>query len=335
MKTSRPVLFSGMQPTGQGLMLGNYLGALKNWVHLQKDHDCIFCVVNLHAVTMKQEPKVLRETSYRVLASYMAAGIDPAQSLIFWQSHVPEHAELGWLLTCHTYMGELSRMTQFKDKSGKASANEEKSVPVGLFTYPSLMAADILLYQTTLVPVGSDQKQHMELARDLAQRMNNTYGPLFKVPEIFIPPLGARIMSLADPLAKMSKSSDDPMATVFMMDSDELILKKFKRAVTDSLNSISYSDEQPGVKNLITIQSAISGQSPAQVLSSLEGKQYGALKQQTADMVIELLGPMRSEVGRLMADTSYLDEILRESAGRAGVRARATLDKVKIAMGLT
>jgi tryptophanyl-tRNA synthetase len=265
--SARPVLFSGMQPTGHGLMLGNFIGAMKNWVRLQDTHQCIYCVVDLHAITIKQEPEKLRNTSYELLASYIACGIDPKKSSIFMQSQVPEHAELAWILTCHTYMGELNRMTQFKDKSVK-----EKSIPSGLFTYPSLMAADILLHQADLVPVGSDQKQHIELARDLANRMNHFYGELFKVPEPYIPPVGARIMSLQDPAAKMSKSTEDAMATVFLTDTEDVILKKFKRAVTDSLNKINYSDEQPGLKNLIDIQSALSGKPQVEITASYEGK---------------------------------------------------------------
>lgn len=325
---TRPVLFSGMQPTGRGLMLGNYIGAMKNWVKLQETHQCIYCVVDLHAVTLRQEPERLRNTSYELLASYIACGIDPKKSLIFMQSHVPEHAELGWILTCHTNMGELNRMTQFKDKSAK-----EKSIPSGLFTYPSLMAADILVHQGELVPVGSDQKQHIELARDLAIRMNHAYGDLFKVPEPFIPPVGARIMSLQDPAAKMSKSTEDNMATVFLLDDDDTILKKFKRAVTDSLNKISYTDEQPGLKNLIDIQAVLSGKSAAEITTSFEGKGYGHLKQATADVVIATLAPIRQEIQRLLGDKTYLNSVLKDSSQRASERARPTLNKTYQALG--
>ena len=325
---SRPVLFSGMQPTGNGLMLGNFIGAMKNWVKLQDTHECIYCVVDLHAITVKQEAEKLRNTSYEVLASYIACGIDPKKSLIFMQSHVPEHAELSWVLTCHTYMGELNRMTQFKDKSAK-----EKSIPTGLFTYPSLMAADILVHQAELVPVGNDQKQHIELARDLAIRMNSAYGPLFKVPEPFIPPVGARIMSLQDPNAKMSKSTEDSLATVFLLDDEDTILKKFKRAVTDSLNTINYSDEQPGLKNLIDIQAALSGKSQAEITAGFEGKGYGHLKQATADMVIAHFSPIRKEIQRLLNDKSYLHTVLKDSSHRASERARPTLNKTYEALG--
>jgi tryptophanyl-tRNA synthetase len=325
----KPILFSGMQPTGEGLTLGNYLGALKNWVQLQATYECIYCIVNLHAITVRQDPKILKEATYRTLATYMACGIDPSKSILFKQSQVPEHAELGWILECHTYMGELSRMTQFKDKSAK-----QESIATGLFTYPSLMAADILLYQTHLVPVGHDQKQHLELARDLAIRMNNTYGELFKVPEVYMPPVGARIMSLADPSSKMSKSSEEAMATVFVLDKEEVILKKFKRAVTDSINKINYTDAQLGVKNLITIQASITGENPEQLAASLADKQYGFLKQQTADLVIELFRPARLEAERLLNDKTYLDEVLKTGAAQASLRARPTLDKVKQSLGL-
>lgn len=332
--STKPTLFSGVQPTGGGVMLGNYMGAIRNWVTLQESHDCLFCVVDLHAVTLRQEPARLRELSYRNAASYIACGIDPEKSLVFMQSHVPAHAELAWLLTCNTWMGELSRMTQFKDKSTKG-----ENVGAGLFTYPTLMAADILLYQTKLVPVGHDQKQHLELARDLAIRMNNTYGdkkakaPLLTVPDIFIPPVGARIMSLSDPAKKMSKSDEDPAGTIFLTDSDADIEKKFKRAVTDSLGRIAYTDEQPGVKNLLTIQSVITGETPEQCVASLQSQGYAKLKGRTAELVIETFRPIRAAVDRLMADKGYLDGILSRSAELAAARAEATLRKVKEAMG--
>lgn len=330
---AKPILFSGVQPTGGGIMLGNYMGAIRNWVKLQDSHECLFCVVDLHAITVRQDPARLRELSYRNAASYIACGIDPERSPIFMQSHVSAHAELAWLLTCNTWMGELSRMTQFKDKSAKG-----ENVGSGLFTYPSLMAADILLYQTNLVPVGHDQKQHLELARDLAIRINNTYGPkngppLLTVPEIYIPPVGARIMSLSDPSKKMSKSTDDPAGTVFLTDTDAEIEKKFKRAVTDSMNRIAYTDEQPGVKNLLTIQSVISGETPEACGAALEGQGYARLKGRAAELVIETLRPIREEVDRLMSDTSYLDGILKRSAERATERAAITLRRVKDAMG--
>ncbi len=321
-------LFSAAQPTGGGIMLGNYLGAVKNWVELQDQYRCLFSAVDLHSITLRQDPKLLRELSYTMVASYLACGIDPKKSLVFIQSHVPQHAELGWILTCYTNMGELNRMTQFKDKSAKSD-----NIPTGLFVYPSLMAADILIYQTNLVPVGSDQKQHLELARDLAQRMNKLYGALFQVPEIFTPAHGARVMSLQDPTKKMSKSDEDVAATVFLMDSDDVIMKKLKRAVTDSVNEIKLSDEQPGIKNLLSIQAAIGGKSPQEIADSLVGKQYGYFKMQTADMIIALFKPMREEVQRLMADKTYLDQILHESAEKAQVMADKTLRQVTNALG--
>jgi tryptophanyl-tRNA synthetase len=328
---TKPILFSGIQPTGGGVMLGNYIGALRHWVHSQDSYTCLFSIVDLHAVTVRQEPARLREQSYRTAATYLACGIDPEKSLVFMQSHVPGHSELGWLLTCQTWMGELSRMTQFKDKSGKG-----RNIGTGLYVYPALMAADILLYQTALVPVGHDQKQHLELARDLAQRMNNTYGtdgPLFTVPEIYIPPIGARIMSLSDPTKKMSKSDEDVNGTVFLSDSPDEITRKFKRAVTDSLNRISFSDEQPGVKNLISIQSALTGRSPETLVSELEGQGYAKLKSQTAEIVVETWRPVQAEIARLLDDTSYLDGILERSAHAAHQRARPTLQRVREAMG--
>lgn len=331
---SKPTLFSGVQPTGGGIMLGNYMGAIRNWVKLQEAYDCLFCVVDLHAVTLRQEPARLRELSYRNAASYIACGIDPETSLVFMQSHVPAHAELAWLLTCNTWMGELSRMTQFKDKGAKG-----ENVGTGLFTYPSLMAADILLYQTKLVPVGHDQKQHLELARDLAIRMNNTFGdkkakePLLTVPEVFIAPVGARIMSLSDPTKKMSKSTDDPAGTIFLTDSNAEIEKKFKRAVTDSINRIAYTDEQPGVKNLLTIQSVITGETPEQCATALDGQGYAKLKGRTAELVIETFSPIREKVDQLMADKTYLDGILKRSADAAAERAFITLKRLRDAMG--
>ncbi|MBI3542163.1 MAG: tryptophan--tRNA ligase [Deltaproteobacteria bacterium] len=327
---AKPIIFSGIQPSGR-LMLGNYLGALKNWVNLQKDYDCLYCLVDLHAITLPQDPKELRERSYEGLAVYLAAGIDPAKNILFLQSHAPQHAELGWMLTCHTYMGELSRMTQYKDKSAK-----QKNIGVGLFTYPSLMAADILLYQTNLVPVGQDQKQHLELARDLAQRMNNLYGPLFKVPEVYIPPVGAKIMSLQAPTAKMSKSDPDPNATVFLSDGDKEIEKKLKRAVTDSGSEIVFApddEEKAGVTNLISIQAAITGRKPDEIVASYAGKQYGHLKVDTAEIVVQCIKPVREKYQALLDDKGELDRILARGAEAARERAETTLAKVKDALG--
>jgi len=305
--------------------LGNYLGALKNWVRMYREYDCLFFAVDLHAITVRQDPKELREATYAAIASYIAAGIDPEQCTLFAQSHIPQHAELGWILTCNAYMGELSRMTQFKDKSAKEGTN----IPAGLFVYPVLMAADILLYQTDLVPVGEDQKQHIELARDLAGRMNGLYGEdLFKMPEPVIPPVGARIMSLQNPTAKMSKSDPDPHATIFLNDSDDLITKKIKRAVTDSGSEITWDDEKPGVKNLISIQCAITGKKPEQIVAEYAGKMYGHLKLGTAEVVVEAVRPVRTRIQELLADKAYLDQVLARGSEKARERAQKTLNEV-------
>lgn len=324
-------MLSAIQPSNR-VTLGNYLGALRNWVKLQKDYRCFFFAVDLHAITSRQDPAELREQTYRMIATYLAAGLDPQSVTLFVQSHVAEHAELAWVLNCFGYIGELSRMTQFKDKSAKQGAN----IPVGLFTYPVLMAADILLYQTDLVPVGDDQKQHVELTRDLAIRLNNQTGPtspnstpLFKIPKPWIPPVGARIMSLQAPTSKMSKSDPDPNGAIYLTDSNDQILKKFKRAVTDSLNQIAYQpSEQPGVANLLSIQAAILGHTPEERVAAYTGKQYGHLKLETADSVISVVGPIRDEADRLMRDRNYLDQILEEGAEKARSIASATLARV-------
>lgn len=310
-------------------MLGNYLGAVRNWARLQEEYDCLYCLVDLHAITVRQDPKILRERTYEGLAILLAAGLDPDQNILFVQSHVRQHSELSWLLETNAYMGELSRMTQFKDKSAK-----QKNIGTGLFTYPVLMAADILLYQTSLVPVGQDQKQHLELARDLAIRMNNTYGELFRVPEVYIPPVGAKIMSLQEPAKKMSKSDPDANATVFLSDSDDTIRKKIKRAVTDSGSEIAFSDDKPGVKNLITIQQAITGRSAEEIVASYAGKQYGHLKVETAEIVVECIKPIRDRFQELLKDKSHLESIMRKGAERAGPRAEETLRRTKEAIGL-
>ncbi|OFZ01752.1 MAG: tryptophan--tRNA ligase, partial [Bdellovibrionales bacterium GWB1_52_6] len=274
----KKVMLSAIQPSSQ-LTIGNYIGALRNWVKLQENYDCIFFAVNLHAITVRQDPKMLLEQTYRAIATYLAAGIHPEDAAVFIQSQVPEHTELAWILTCNSYMGELNRMTQFKDKSAKQGAN----IPAGLFTYPVLMASDILLYDTELVPIGHDQKQHVELTRDIAIRMNNTYGKdLFKVPEVYIPPVGARIMSLQDPTAKMSKSDPDVSSAIYLTDTDDQIRKKLKRAVTDSGTEITDDDTKPGIRNLLAIQSSLTGKSIPELVLSYAGKQYGHLKLETA-----------------------------------------------------
>lgn len=327
-------ILSGIQPTNR-LHLGNYLGALKNWVKLQEQYDCVFLAVDLHAITVRQDPKELRKQTHRALATYIAAGIDPAKSSLLIQSQVHEHAELGWVLTCHSYMGELSRMTQYKDKSAKAGQN----IGVGLFTYPALMAADILLYQANLVPVGEDQKQHIELTRDLAMRMNSAYGEdkekgLFTIPEPYIAPVGARIMSLQDPTAKMSKSDENPNASVFLTDTDSEIVKKIKRAVTDSGTEIAFDDAKPGVKNLLSIQSAITGKTPGELVASYAGKQYGHLKVETAEIVMQALKPIREKTEDLLKDPAELERLCAPGAAKAKSIARETLAKVYQTVGL-
>ncbi len=326
---ARKTVLSAVQPSNK-LTIGNYLGALRNWVDLQNQHDCIFFAVDLHAITLRQDPKELREQTYQAIATYIACGIDPEKALLFVQSHVPAHAELAWVLTCFSTMGELSRMTQFKDKSGKEGAH----IPTGLFTYPVLMAADILLYGTQLVPVGADQKQHVELTRDLCERINNAYGKdTFVVPQPHIPAVGARIMSLQDPTAKMSKSDADPNASVFLNDSNDVILKKIKRAVTDSGSEITYDDSKPGVKNLLEIHSAVTGKSIPDLVAHFAGKQYGHLKVETAEAVAARIGPIRDETARILGDRGELDTILRKGAERARERAAKTLGRVYERLG--
>ena len=319
-----PVMLSGVQPTAQ-LTLGNYLGAIRNWVKLQHQYSCYFMVVDLHSITAEKGRENLAQNCLHALATYIAAGIDTNAACLFFQSQVPEHAELAWTLTCHSYIGELNRMTQFKDKSAKAGAN----IPAGLFTYPVLMAADILLYDSKLVPVGADQKQHIELTRDLALRCNNLYGAdTFVVPEPFIPPQGARIMDLQTPTSKMSKSAENPAGTIFLADTPKEIEKKFKRAVTDSHTEIVYRDDRPGVKNLIDIQVAITGKSAEEITDGYAGKQYGHLKVDTALIVIEALAPLQAEVSRLLADKGELLRVARAGASRARIHARTTIERV-------
>lgn len=317
----KKVVLSAVQPTNQ-IHLGNYLGAIKNWVQYQDEYDCLFFAVDLHSITAakKQDPKELRENTYRAIATYIACGIDPKKSTLFVQSQVPHHAELSWVLTCHSSMGELSRMTQFKDKSQK----EGTHIPTGIFTYPVLMAADILLYNTHLVPVGEDQKQHLELTRDLAERMNSQYGgdkPLFVVPQPMIQKTGARIMSLQDGEVKMSKSDPTAGACVFLTDPDKEIEKKFKRAVTDSGDFVKAEEQSSGLRNLLQIQSSILGESYDAVLSRYVGKQYGYLKVDTANITINAIRPIREKTEEILKDRTELDRILK--VGREAARARA------------
>ena len=317
-------IFSGIQPSGE-LTLGSYMGAIKNWVALQDEYDCIYCIVDMHAITVRQNPAELRRRSVAQLAQYIACGLDPEKNIMFIQSHVPQHAELGWILNCYTMFGELSRMTQFKDKCAKNADN----INGGLFTYPALMAADILLYQADYVPVGEDQKQHCELTRDIAMRFNNIYGETFKVPEPYIPKVGARIMSLGNPTSKMSKS--DPQGCVFLMDKPEEIARKFKRAVTDSdtENCVRYApEEKPGVANLMSIYSSVTGKSFPEIEKEFEGKGYGVFKPAVGEAVIETLRPVREEAERMLADKAYLQQVYTEGAQKASYIARKTLRKV-------
>lgn len=325
---AKKIIFSGIQPSGD-LTIGNYLGAIKNWVKLQDEYNSYFCVVDLHAITVPQKPADLRRRTLELLSIYLACGIDPEKNTLFIQSHVPAHAEAAWLLTCNSYMGELSRMTQYKDKSKKAG----DSVGAGLFTYPVLMAADILLYQTDLVPVGKDQMQHLELARDIATRFNNTYSPTFKIPEGYVPKTGAKIMSLQDPTKKMSKSDDNLNSFILIMDPPDVIRKKISRAVTDSLGVVNYSDDQPGVKNLLNILSAITTKTPEELVKDYEGKGYAELKSDVAEALVNELAPIQAKVHELLKDKKALEAIYKEGALKASYIANKTLRKMQKKIG--
>jgi tryptophanyl-tRNA synthetase len=320
-------IFSGAQPTGQ-LHIGNYLGALKNWVALQDEYEAFYCIVNLHAITLPQDPKTLRQKTLDLARIYLAAGVDPERSTIFIQSDVPEHAELTWVLSCIARMGELERMTQFKDK-GKG--NTERA-GVGLFTYPVLMAADILLYQTDLVPVGQDQKQHLELTRDLAERFNRDYGETFKIPEPYIPPVGASIKSLQDPEKKMSKSDENLNGSIFLLDDADTATKKIKRAVTDSGTDITFDETRPAITNLLTIYQILTGTTPEACVDRFAGKGYGNFKTELAETVVEFLRPFQNRV-REFDDESLLS-ILKPGAEKARGIASETLKKVYSGTGI-
>lgn len=330
MNEQKPILFSGVQPSGR-ITLGNYIGAIRNFGQLTEDYECLFCVVDLHALTVRQVPADLRRQTLELTALYIASGLDPERNIIYCQSHVPQHSELAWILNCFTYMGELGRMTQFKDKSARYKDN----INAGLFTYPALMAADILLYQAKMVPVGGDQKQHIEITRDIAQRFNSLYGDVFTVPEPYIPKETARIMSLADPLKKMSKSDEDENALVTLLDRPEDVRRKFKRAVTDSDADIRFDPEgKPGVSNLLTILAACSGTSIESLVQELAGQGYGTLKERTAEAVNAVLTPIQAEYQRLIKDKGYLGGILKNNAERAQRMADRTLRKVQKKIGL-
>jgi len=321
-------LFSGMQSTGT-LHLGNYLGALKNWVTLEDEYQCFYCVVDMHSITVRQEPAELRRKARALLTLYIAAGLDPEKNCLYYQSHVPAHAELSWILNCYTYMGELNRMTQFKDK---ASKNEE-NINAGLFTYPVLMAADILLFQADIVPVGDDQKQHIELTRDVAGRFNSIYGDVFTIPEPYIKKTGARIMSLQEPTKKMSKSDDNANASIYLLDDTDTIIRKFKRAVTDSDNEIRHSKDKSGISNLIEIYGVATGKSIEETEKEFEGKGYGDFKIATGEAVASMLKPIQDRYNELIKDKAYIDSIIKNNGEKASYYANKTLRKVQKKVG--
>ena len=326
---SKKRIFSGIQPSGN-LTIGNYLGALKRFPELQDEYECIYCVVDLHTLTVRQDPVALRERSYALLALYMACGLDPEKTTLFLQSHVSGHAELAWILNCYTYMGELSRMTQFKDKSQKHADN----INAGLFTYPVLMAADILLYQTDVVPIGQDQKQHLEIARDIAIRFNKLYGDTFVVPEAYIAKQGAKIMSLQEPDKKMSKSDNNVNNFVLLIEERDAIIKKFKRAVTDSGSEVRFDpDEKPGISNLLSIYAATRSITIDEAQAEFAGSRYGDFKIAVGTAVADMLAPIQARYKEILADKSYLDRVLRANAERASVIAEATYRDVRQKVG--
>lgn len=329
--TNKPIVLSGCQPSGQ-LTIGNYMGALKQWVSMQDEHDCLYMLVDLHAITVRQEPKQLYEACLDGLALYLACGIDPQKSTLFVQSHVPEHAQLAWVLNCYDQMGELNRMTQFKDKSSRNTNN----VNVGLYSYPVLQAADILLYQAHKVPVGEDQKQHLELTRDIATRINNLYGDIFRLPDPYIPEFGARIMSLQEPDKKMSKSDSNPNNFIGLLEEPKKVAKKIKRAVTDSDEQARiYFDreEKPGVSNLLTLLSLSTGRTIDELVPDYEDKMYGHLKGDVADAVVALIEPIQQRFAKLRDDRAYLDSVMRDGAQKASARASQTLARIYEAVG--
>lgn len=338
---SKPIVFSGVQPSGE-LSLGNYLGALRNWVKMQEEYECLFCIVDLHAITVRQDPEALRKATLDTLAIYLACGIDPEKSTIFIQSHVPEHSQLAWILNCYTYFGEMGRMTQFKDKS----ARYEENVNVGLFTYPVLMAADILLYQANQVPVGDDQKQHLEITRDIANRFNALYGkkdaegnviqPIFAVPEVFIAKTGARIMSLLEPTKKMSKSDDNRNNVIGLLEDPKSVEKKIKRAMTDGDEPpvVRYDvQNKPGVSNLLDILASVTGKTIPELEAEFEGKMYGHLKGAVAEEVSAMLSHLQERYHHFRNNEALLEKIYREGAEKARVRAKATLAEVYKVVG--
>ena len=319
----KKVIFSGIQPSGC-ITLGNYLGAIKNWVDLQDEYNCLYSVVDMHSITVRQDPAELRKRCIEFLCAFVACGLDPEKNIMYFQSHVSAHAELGWILNCFTYMGELSRMTQFKDKSAKHADN----VNGGLFTYPVLMAADILLYQADLVPVGVDQKQHLEITRDIANRFNSVYGNVFTIPEAYIPKVGAKIMSLTEPTKKMSKSDPNPKGFISITDDANVIAKKIKSAVTDSDGRVCRGEGKEGIENLMNILSAVTGESLDSIENRFEGRGYGEFKSEVAEAVVESLRPIKAEYDRLLSDKAYIEGVYKNGAMMAGKIANRTLTKV-------
>jgi len=327
---SKKVILSGIQSTGK-LTLGNYLGAINNWVQMQEEYDCYYMIANMHSLTVRNNPEELKNNTLKILAIYLAAGLDPEKNTIFIQSHIKEHTELAWILNCYTYMGELSRMTQFKDKSAKHADN----INAGLFTYPALMAADILLYQADLVPVGADQRQHLEITRDLAERFNKIYGETFVVPLAFMRKESARIMGLQDPTSKMSKSATNLNDVIFLEDEPEVILKKFKKAVTDSENKVKFDpDNKPGVSNLMQIYASITGKTMDEIEKEFENKGYGDFKMTVANSVIDRLKPVQEKYKQILEDKEYLEKIYTKSAENARKTAAKTIENVKNKIGI-
>ncbi|MBE6703205.1 MAG: tryptophan--tRNA ligase [Ruminococcaceae bacterium] len=328
MINDQKICFSGVQPSGN-LTIGNYLGAIRNFSAYSDAYKCFYCVVDEHAITVRQIPAELRRRTYETLALYMACGLDPEKNTLYVQSHVPAHAELGWILNCYTMFGELSRMTQFKDKSSKHADN----VNAGLFTYPTLMAADILLYQTDVVPVGIDQKQHVELCRNIAERFNQIYPGTFTVPEPMISQSGKKIMSLADPTKKMSKSDENANAVVYILDDKDTIIRKFRRAVTDSDTCVRFAEGKDGINNLMTIYSCFTGQTMAEIEKEFEGKGYGDFKTAVGEVCADALAPVQAKFAQLLADKAGLEAQMKKGADEAAYYARKTLSKVQKKLG--
>jgi tryptophanyl-tRNA synthetase len=330
MEKEKKILYSGMQATGT-LTLGNYLGALKNWVNLCDEYECFYGVMDLHSLTVRQNPTEFRQNARKLYALYVAAGLDPEKNCIYYQSHVPAHAQLGWVLDCFTYMGELNRMTQFKDKAAKHADN----INAGLYTYPVLMAADILLYQADVVPVGIDQKQHLEITRDIAERFNNLYGEVFTVPEAYFGKNSAKVMSLQDPTRKMSKSDENVNATIMLLDDKDTIIRKFKRAVTDSEAEVRYGEDKPGISNLMDIYGCVTGKTNDEITAEFAGKGYGDFKLAVGETVADELAPLQKRYEELLKDKAYIENCIKENDAKAAYFANKTLRKVHKKIGLT